>query len=406
VTPPRRAAAPLAALLAVCLAAAAPGAQSAWTELRGDRFVLRGALEADRLAAIACDVQIALETLGLPGTAPTLSIVAAANAGAVRELVPQYWERRGPRPLAAYWTGIYGHHVVIRTDTRRDERVRRLLHELAHFATRLAHPDPPRWLDEGMSELWEHATVEAGYVEVGRAVPAHLKLLRAQKNDRHWIPIAELLSADTLPVRGREAHTPMFYAQSWALMHYLLLKKGAGKVALEGLPAPDEFPGDSELRDYVRGALAPPARVAMTTQSADCAGRLEARSVPLVESLILKARALTDGERPDAALPLLAQALAREPNHAGALETQGVVHFVGNRFRESAAVFDRLIAEGRGSHLAYYYRALLAAPVPALSDGSGPVPALDYLREALRLEPGFQPAHDRMREMLRKNVEF
>jgi len=395
-------AAVLTGALASCLSGSIY-AQDTWSELRGGDFVLRGTLNAERLGPIACDVDKALRTLGLPrpGASPPSavpSIVAAASEKEMRELLPHFWERRGPRPLGGYWAGLYGHHIAVRVDARPDERLRRLLHELAHYATHLAHPDPPRWLDEGLSEVWAHAAIEEGAIEIGRPVARHVRALGSDKN---WIPVSELLEATTLPEGRRGPKASMFYAESWALVHYLLFEKGNGKSFLNSLPEPADIPTDEMLKNYARGGLANPVRIAAAAPG-DCRRAAEARDVPRIETLILKARALADGERPDAALPLLDEALRLQPDDADALETLGFVHFLGNRPRESAAAFDRLIAAGGESHVAYYYRALLAAPVPGLTDGSGPVPELEYLRRAVHLNPEFRPATDRLRERLRK----
>lgn len=391
-----------ATLCAVALVSCFPGqgaAQSAWTELRGDNFVLAGTLDAGALNPIACEVQQVLRALGLPREgAPIPSIIATTNEREMRELLPQYWERRGARPLGGYWAGLYGHHIAVRVDARPEERMRRLLHEVAHFSTHATGSEPALWLDEGISELWEHAAVEGRHIEIGRPVPRHLRDLRS---DRNWIPVAEMLSAQEIPARNSQ----MFYAQSWALVHYLVLNKpdGAGG-RLDRLPEPADLPTDDELKSYARGRLADPLRLTLAVAPSECRDAFEVRSVPETESLLLRAKALADGERPDAALSMLTDVLRRDNDNPEALETLGFVHFVGNRHRESATAFDRAIATGQASHVAYYYRALLAGTHPALTDGSGPVPEMDYLRRAIRLNPGFRPALERLRELGGKSI--
>lgn len=374
-------------------------AQTAWTELRAETFVVRGRIAVEALRAVACDVETVARALRhTAGSAPTgavPAVIAVDSARGIRELLPQFWERRGPRPLGGYWSGLYGHHIAVRVDARPDERLRRVLHEYAHFVTHLAHPEPPRWLDEGLSGLWEHAAVQAGAIELGRPVAGHLKRLRSGK---HWIPIDELVSATALP--ASDARTPMFYAQSWALVHYLMFERPGGGVILDRLPEPDAVPADEELRHYVRGPMGNPVTVSIPPRAGpECPVAATVRRVPHLEALTFTAQALADGERPEAAVPLLARALRLDPGDAEALETLGFVHFQGNRPREAAAVFDQVIAAGNASHIGYYYRALLAGPVPQRSDGSGSVQPLEYLKTAVRLNPRFAPARERLREV-------
>jgi hypothetical protein len=84
------------------------------------------------------------------------------------------------------------------------------------------------------------------------------------------------------------------------------------------------------------------------------------------------------------------------------MEALGFVHFRANRAREAAAVFDDVIDTGRGSHISYYYRAVLSAPIPDKTRGGGLIREADYLRKALALNPGFAPAVQRLRELMGK----
>src|SRR6185436_7095822 len=108
-------------------------------------------------------------------------------------------------------------------------------------------------------------------------------------------------------------------------------------------------------------------------------GCVPAATRPLrdAEALMFHARALADGDRPDAARPLVDRVLRADPESEAALETKGLIAFVGNRPTEAATIFDHLISTRRGSYLVYYYRALLAGPIPNLTDGSGTVPEVE-----------------------------
>jgi hypothetical protein len=376
-------------------------ASTVWTEVHSEHFVLRSHAGVKNLTAAACDLERVSQVLDKardrPNSARTataaVAIVAVDSERGLRELLPQFWEHRGARPLGAYWSGLYGHHIVIRVDVSPRERFRRILHEYAHFATHAAYQDAPPWFDEGLSELWTNAAIEDGQVTIGGAVSAHRKLLRPGKR---WIPLHELMAATALPPASDRDRLARFYAESWALTHYLVFERNASRLTFGRIPDASSLPSDEALQQYIRQSPLP--HVSIPVPRASC-GAVDVRELPPLESLLQQARALADGVRPANALPLLLQANALEPDNAEVIEMTGVVNFLTNDPAAAAAAFDRAIATGKASHLSYYYRAVLAEAAPDRSDGAGPVPVADYLRRALGLAPGFAPARERLAEL-------
>lgn len=326
-----------------------------------------------------------------PFTTPV--VIAAAGERDMRALLPQFWERRGARPVGAYWAGAFGHHIAIRIDAPPPERLRRILHEYAHFVTHVAGTDAPKWLDEGLSELWTHAVIGSDGIALGGPVKAHLSVLRSEAR---WIPVHELTSVRELPAPQDRKRLESFYAGSWALAHYLVAGRAGGLRSPRELAAA-VMPTDAELRGYIR-ARQLPAITLPAPGAAEACGAHGGRVLPGSESDTLMAMALADGGHPDAALPLLHGILEREPGNATALEVLGLAKFLGNQPVEAANAFDRVIAVGKASHVAYYYRAVLAG-ASVRPDGPADVPIADYLNRALRLNPDFQPAADRLREL-------
>jgi hypothetical protein len=100
-----------------------------------------------------------------------------------------------------------------------------LFHEYTHALVRTHLGAPPHWLNEGLAEFF--STVQArprdrrsivGLPPVNRL--AHLR------RDR-LLPLRELLaSTSSETLEGSPERSAAFYAQSWALVHYLLLGDG------------------------------------------------------------------------------------------------------------------------------------------------------------------------------------
>jgi tetratricopeptide (TPR) repeat protein len=347
-------------------------------------------------------------------------VLAVNNERGLRELLPQFWERKGRHPVGGYWKGPHHHYVVLRVDAPDPERYRGVLHEYVHLLTHVNVPDLPAWLDEGISEFWATAVVQSDGMEIGRPALHHLKTLRAR---RSWIPFDQLLAMERAPDARDSQRLSMFYAQSWALTHYLMLGDSSIDPVLELAPS-KYVAGLRERSNPVEaGALAfgdlsqveralaayvhegrfrtlrveiPHPNIASAEQNET--PRLSVRALSVAQSLAVRAGFLVDGERPAAALPLLREALAADPEETTALETLGYLHFRRNEAVEAAKGFDRAIETGRASHLAYFYRAILAESVRLKPDPTYGTTE-DLIRRAIDLNPAFAEAYVRLADI-------
>jgi hypothetical protein len=94
-------------------------------------------------------------------------------------------------------------------------------------------PQVPRWLNEGLAQIFENAIVEAGDLRVGHADEARLKRARAgligKPEKVELLPLAELLRAD--PKQFLVVHSDnrqlsdRLYLTSWALAFYLTFER-------------------------------------------------------------------------------------------------------------------------------------------------------------------------------------
>ena len=340
-----------------------------------------------------------------------LVVLAVSDETSLRELLPQYWEHKRQHPVAAYWGGPNRNCIAIRVDVPDREAFRRVLHEYVHLLTHANVRDLPPWLDEGLAEFWSAAVVQDDAVEIGRPAARDLQVLHSS---RSWIPLAELLTMKRVPDARDKQRLSLFYAQSWALTHYLLLGSATStSKTLELAPSTqiaDVSHLESALSAYVRNGRLRALRIEIPQpiDRAEDGGLplINVRTVGVAQSLAVRAGCLADGERPAAAQPLLTQALAADPNDPSVLETLGYLRFQQNKPTDAAAWFDRAIATGQAGYLAYFYRAILAGPVPTQAGGAGraggageTVPAADYLKKTIELNPGFAPAYARLADI-------
>jgi hypothetical protein len=115
---------------------------------------------------------------------------------------------------------------------------RTLYHEafhayLANFAFPPSRGEVPRWLNEGLAQVFEEAYGD-GELQVGRVEPARLE--KVQVTD--LVPLSELVKsapAQFVVAHGQERQTAdRYYLTSWALAHYLMFERRViGTPALE-----------------------------------------------------------------------------------------------------------------------------------------------------------------------------
>ncbi|RME72475.1 MAG: hypothetical protein D6781_02170, partial [Verrucomicrobia bacterium] len=116
-----------------------------------------------------------------------------------------------------YLDGLDRAVIVLSPSDDRTTARQTVFHEYIHHLFTASEKEPPMWLAEGMAELMAGIRVEDDKLEIGHPVAHRLFKLQASK----------LLSLETLfgashgsQMFASEDHTGLFYAQSWALLHY------------------------------------------------------------------------------------------------------------------------------------------------------------------------------------------
>jgi tetratricopeptide (TPR) repeat protein len=216
----------LAASLQLAGAATArdlPGPNQRWTELRTPNFTFFSHASERATRRIAADLEelrAALSrftTLTLHSPVPTLIYVFRHD----QDFTPYKMLYSG-RPAAAsgyFARREHANYIAINGDSRLDASAI-VYHEYVHYFASVNLPGLPLWFEEGLSELYSSFRVAGDKVQLGFPDAVHLWLL----NTSPLIPLDELLAVDHgSPLYNERDRKGMFYAQSWALVHHLLV---------------------------------------------------------------------------------------------------------------------------------------------------------------------------------------
>ncbi|MDI1251252.1 MAG: hypothetical protein PSV13_20485 [Lacunisphaera sp.] len=103
-----------------------------------------------------------------------------------------------------------------------------IFHEYVHHLFRATENEPPTWFNEGMAELFATLAPRKDQIEFG--LPSPGRVWQAQRAS--LLPLEQLFAIDHDSAIFRQGeHTGLFYAESWALLHYLYF--GDSKIPLE-----------------------------------------------------------------------------------------------------------------------------------------------------------------------------
>jgi tetratricopeptide (TPR) repeat protein len=246
-------------------------------------------------------------------------------------------------------------------------------HEYVHALVRNNYPGAPIWFNEGLAQYYSEFGLSADRrrVRLGGELTHRLDSLARGG----WLPLKTLLSADSSSAhyQQHDKHA-VFYAQSWAFVHYLLSDESgarAGQLAryLElsaaGTPVEESFREAFKV-DFgqMEGALAAYVRAARYPE------RSETFDAPVPASAKLESRALSDAEaqatlgdlllhtnRPEDAEEYLARALKLDADLAAAHSSLGLMRLGQNRLGEAREHLARAVALAPGNYLAHFYYA-------------------------------------------------
>jgi tetratricopeptide (TPR) repeat protein len=368
-------------LIIAAFVAALPGSADAkWTRLSTANFVFMGDASAGKIREVAEKLEQFREvmTRALPGAVstspvPTIVLVFATD----RSLDPVKPLFRGnTTEVGGYLqTGEDRNYIAINGEYI-DIALMTIFHEYAHLLTANTLGPTPAWLGEGLAGFYEmtHVTDGGKKVMIGRAAAENVQLLKGVT----LIPIKELLAIDQRSQVYNEGNRRnVFYAQSWALTHYLTLgsKQRAPQfrqyltAVRNGIEPKQAFAEsfkdvellDRELFEYVRKYLFN----ALVTEFEEeiVADAERGATIDDVEGEIHVADLQARVGRVDEARDKLKAIVGRKPDAARAWATLGLIDLRDRRIKEALPVLERAAGGGQSDAfvLTSYGRALVAA---------------------------------------------
>jgi tetratricopeptide (TPR) repeat protein len=202
-------------------------ARDSWIEAKSPHFVVISNGDAVRAREVAGALERIRAFFGetLPDLALSpdpVRVFAVEDEASLESLVPEYRELGLAVPAGLFRPG-FGGNIVLRLDLGDVRRRSVLYHEYVHLLTRRNLGSLPLWLDEGLAQFWGNTVLRGDEAELGLPSVSTRARLRAERP----IPLPDFFAADSdSPLYVENGKKAIFYAQSWALTHYLLLGEG------------------------------------------------------------------------------------------------------------------------------------------------------------------------------------
>ena len=397
------------------IAAGAGAAPPRWTRLRTPNFTLIGEQGDKPLRRVAERLEQFREVFGrvFPNTrrdmpAPIIVHVFGSEK-AYQPFMPLFNGKRVE--VGGYFQQAEGAYYITLNTEAGERAYPTIFHEYVHLLVGRALAEVPVWFNEGLAEYYStYQMYGEKEASLGRVKEEHVFDLRER-----FIPLTELLAVDhTSPMYNEGDRRGIFYAESWALVHYLLIgnpqRKGQIATYLQkyadgekpALAFRAAFGGseaelEKELRRYVSQSFYQSTRVSFADKVAiDKAWVVEqpteADAQAAFADLLLALR------RPEDAAARADSALKLSPDHARAQAVLGRIRARDGQADVAATLLDGAVkAAGDTDYLPAYYRALLLmrgegkhAPAPTAADAKR---ALALLTRVTTLQPSLADAH-------------
>lgn len=428
-------------LLALIFLPESVSAKDDWLQVRSKNFNLIGNAGEKDIRKVATKLEQFRESFRLLFTNTNVNspiptnVVVFKSSGSYKPFKPKRADGKIDEFIAGYFQpGEDVNYITLSTGGEIADVYGTIFHEYVHFIidTNFGKSDVPPWFNEGLAEYYQTFEIEDDQkVKLGLPQNGHLELLQQTK----LIPLDTFFGINNYSLGQNGNHSrSIFYAQSWALIHYLLQSgrsEALGKfldLSLRNSPTEKTFQDafqmnyeqmEKELKKYVAKRS------------------YQYQMVTLKEKLVfdneMQVSALSEGatnaylgdllyhtNRADDAEAYLQKAIAAEPKSSMANTTLGMVKMRQKKYDEAKTYLDRAISEDQRNHRAFYQSAYLLSRedrdefgyVSAFpSDKSGKMREL--LKKAIQINPSFTESYELLafvnlvnNEELEESIEY
>lgn len=248
-----------------------------------------------------------------------------------------------------------------------------IFHEYTHLMVNNTLGNVPAWFSEGLAEYYSTFRISDDQkVVLGDPIASHVFLLR----ERKMLPLRTLFQVDhKSPYYNERDKQSIFYAESWALLHYLILGKGGARANQVGafveaisrnVPMEEAFQQtfsmtfesmEKELKDYIKNDRYPIMTGHFERKlGSNANAEMQVASITEAQAQAYLGDLLLHSNRADAE-GYLKKALTLDPDLAMAHASMGMLRVREGKAAEARESLEKAVAADSQNYLIHYYYA-------------------------------------------------
>ena len=397
-------------LIAITLSASARDSVDHWFEVRTEHFVVvtdSSEKQARRIAGQFERMRSVFHLL-MPSASDNagspMIVLALKDKKAFQSLEPEAYLAKGQLDLAGYFMRAPDkNYILLRLDAQGDHPYATVYHEYTHYMMRNASEWIPLWLNEGLAEFYQNTDIQEREVLLGQPSNDDILYLRQSR----LLPLMTLLKVDQMsPYYHEEQKGSVFYAESWALTHYIEVtdrQKGTNRLEEyarlliekeDPVTAAQKAFGDLNLLQKSLNSYISQGQFMMFKMNRVMSideSTFQVRAIPASDADAIRADVLVYNQRTKDAQALIDSTLRDDPKNALAHETKGYLKFREGDMQAARKWYGEAVQLDSQSYLAHYYYATMSMQ----SSVTGKDAEIESsLLACIKLNPTFAPAYD------------
>jgi tetratricopeptide (TPR) repeat protein len=408
--------------IAMCLSVSAGSAdqsvapQRNWLRMQTANFTLLGNSSDKDLRRVGQRLEQFREAIGIlfpkavvNSPRPTIVLVFK-NQKAYDPFKPLYQGKT--KPISGYFIrGAAANYISLTSEGLDDFGT--IYHEYMHqVVDNTMESSPPLWFNEGLAEYYTSFSVTADgqRASLGKVLSWHILLLREQ-----WVPLSTILAVThDSPMYNEKDRMGVFYAESWVLVHYLLLgehqKYAPHAAEFLGLLSDGVSPGDATtkalhvslqalekgIRAYVSQELFPLQTVSFT-ERIGAVDRLPVTPAAEADVHAALGELLATMQRDEEGRAQLDAALALDPESPTAHMALGRMLLASHKADEAKAHLKKAVVQADAPWAVHWDYALLQIQARLADQAAVDDSAIEAaLRRVIAANPSFGDAYGQL----------